>query len=183
MRGAGIQPILMRSNVQFMLSEAALYLGTTGNARTYFENGIRASMADVRTWAVSGTYGIGGASPTETATIDTFYPAATYTTDVDNYVTLALAAYDAQVGNDNIMDYIAREHWIASFGSGVEAYNLYRRTGLPNGMQPTIVATPGAFPRTFWYPANFANLNGSVDQKADLSGKVFWDQKVKDLDF
>lgn len=183
MRGAGIQPILMRANVQFMLAEAALYLGTTGSARTYFENGIRFSMADVRTWSVSGTYGIGGASPNEAATIDAFYPPATYTTDVDNYVALALAAYDAQVGNDNIMDYIAREHWIASFGCGVEAYNLYRRTGLPNGMQPTIVATPGAFPRTFWYPAAFANLNGSVDQKANLSGKVFWDQKVKDLDF
>ncbi|HRJ29972.1 MAG TPA: SusD/RagB family nutrient-binding outer membrane lipoprotein [Cyclobacteriaceae bacterium] len=183
MRGAGIQPILMRANVQFMLAEAALYLGTTGSARTYFENGIRFSMADVRAWTVNGTFGIGGASPTEATTIETFYPAATYTTDVNNYVTLALAAYDAQVGNDNIMDYIAREHWIASFGCGVEAYNLYRRTGLPNGMQPTIIGTPGSFPRTFWYPANFANLNGSVDQKANLSGKVFWDQKVKDLDF
>lgn len=297
MRGAGIQPIMMRANVQFMLAEAALYLGTTGNPRTYFENGIRYSMADVRDWSVNGTYGNGGAVTTEAATINAFYPAnflGTFTTsvraattanlatlsgnltvdgvalvdgdrvlvknqtnqtrngiyvvnagawtrattsddgtkllnqavlvdegtanagsrwfqstaapinvdttdppasnivwianfsysfDVNNYVAAALAAYDAQVGNDNIMDYIAREHWIASFGCGVEAYNLYRRTGLPNGMQPTINATPGAFPRTFWYPANFANLNGSVDQKANLTGKVFWDQKVKDLDF
>lgn len=183
MRGAGIQPMMMRSNVQFMLAEAALYLGTTGSARTYFENGIRNSMTDVRDWAVNGTYGIGTVSTNEAATINAFYPGATYTTDVTNYVNGALAAYDAQVGNDNIMNYIAREHWIASFGNGVEAYNLYRRTGMPTGMQPVINSTPGAFPRSFWYPANFANLNSSVEQKANLQGKIFWDTNTSDLDF
>lgn len=183
MRGAGIQPMMMRSNVQFMLAEAALYLGTTGSARTYFENGIRNSMTDVRTWSVSGTYGVGSASPAETATITAFYPDATYAADVNNYVNGALAAYDAQVGNNSIMNYIAREHWIASFGNGVEAFNLYRRTGMPTGMQPVVNPTPGAFPRTFWYPASFANLNSSVDQKTNLEGRVFWDTNTSDLDF
>lgn len=291
MRGAGIQPIMMRSNVQFMLAEAALFLGTTGVARTYFENGIRFSMNDVFTWTYTGTFGIGGASPTEATTIDGFYPAnfrGTFTTavraattgnitlsgsptidgvvmadgdrllvknqtaakdngiyvvdaagwtrattsddgtkllnqavvvtsgtvnaatrwlqtttgtitvgttnivwtgnfsynfDRDNYITAALAAYDAQTDNTNSMNYIAREHWIASFGNGVEAYNLYRRTGLPSGMQPVINTTPGEFPRTFWYPQSYATLNGNADQKANLGVKVFWDNNSSNLDF
>ena len=183
MLGAGIQPILMRCNVQFMLAEAALYLGTTGTASTYFQNGIQYSMDDVRAWSVNGTLGVGGASPNEAATINGFYSAANYTTDVANYKASALAAYNAQVGNDNKMNYIAREHWIACFGNGVESYNLYRRTGMPTGMQPAITATAGAFPRTFWYPQAFAVLNSSGEQKADLTGKVFWDTKVSNLDF
>ncbi|MBL7860119.1 MAG: SusD/RagB family nutrient-binding outer membrane lipoprotein [Cyclobacteriaceae bacterium] len=174
MRGAGMQPIMMRSFVQFMLAEAALYLGTTGTARTYYQNGIQASFDDVRAFVAGGA---------EATTVNTFYPAATYTTDVTNYITAALAAYDAQVGNDNIMNYIAREYWIALYCNGVEAFNLYRRTGLPTGMQPALNDDPGAFPRSFYYPANFATRNSSVTQKSDLTGRIFWDTNTSNLDF
>ena len=183
MKGAGIQPIMMRSNVQFMLAEAALYLGTVGVARTHFQNGIQNSMDDVRTWSVSGTYGIGAASASEATTIEAFFPAATYAADVAVYVASALAAFDAQVSNDDRMNYIAREHWIATFGNGVEAYNLYRRTGMPTGMQPVINSAPGAFPRSFWYPSVFADLNSSIEQKANLEGTIFWDTNASDLGF
>ena len=189
MQGAGFQPIMMRSFVQFMLAESALYLGTTGVASTHFQNGIQYSMDDVRNWSVNGTFGVGAAGPNESATITAFYPTATYNTDVSNYintaVTGALAQYTAQTGNDNKMNYIAREYWIASFGNGVEAYNLYRRTGMPTGMQPTKIATTGAspFPRSYWYPNNFAVLNSKVEQKTDLTGKIFWDKNTSNLDF
>jgi hypothetical protein len=183
MRGAGIQPILMRSSVQFMLAEAAIYLGTTGVARTHFQNGIQYSMTDVRDWTVNGTLGNGAAVTTESATVTAFYPAATYTTDVTNYINAALAAYDAQTSNDARMNYVAREHWIASFGSGVESLNLYRRNGMTSRMQPVINSAPGGFPRTFWYPSSFANLNSSVEQRANLDGKVFWDNSTVDLGF
>lgn len=174
MRGAGIQPIMMRSFVQFMLAEAALYLGTTGTARTYFDNGIQASFDDVRAFVVAGAEG---------ATVNTFYPAPTYTADVAAYKAAALAAYDAQVGNDAIMNYIAREYWIALYCNGVEAFNLYRRTGMPTGMQPALNDAPGAFPRSFYYPANFATRNSSVTQKSDLTGRIFWDNNASNLDF
>lgn len=183
MRGAGIQPMMMRSNVQFLLAEAALYLGISGSALGYFQNGIRYSMTDVRDWSVAGTYGNGPASPTEAATINGFYSAAAYSTDVNNYVASASAAYTAQGNNDARMNFIAREHWIASFGNGNEAYNLYRRTGMPTGMQPVINPDPGAFPRTNWYPAAFANLNSKVEQKASLDSKLFWDKNSTVLDF
>ncbi|MDW8332504.1 MAG: SusD/RagB family nutrient-binding outer membrane lipoprotein, partial [Cyclobacteriaceae bacterium] len=185
MRGAGFQPIMMRSFVQFMLAEANLRLGATtpSTARVHFENGIRFSMQDVRDWAVNGTYGTTGvaASPNEATTINTFYTAAQYTTDVNNYVTAALAAFDSSPAN--AANYLAREYWIALFGNGVEAYNLYRRTGLPTGMQPALNPAPGAFPRLFWYPANAANLNRNINQRTNLTERVFWNTNTTNLDF
>jgi hypothetical protein len=185
-RGAGIQPLMMRSFVQFMLAEAKLTVpGVTAGltARQYFENGIRQSMADVRDWAVNGTYGTTGvaASPTEAATINGFYAAGTFGTDVDNYVLSALAAFDSSAADAE--NYTAREFWIACFGNGVEAYNLYRRTGKPTGMQPALNPVPGAFPRSTWYPANAANLNNKINQKASVGEKVFWDTNTTNLDF
>ena len=185
MRGAGMQPIMMRSFVKFMQAEAALFLTTTGSPRTLYREGIENSLDDVRNWAKNGTFGIGSASPNESASITAFYSDANFDTDKLNYVASALAAYDDRVAVSatEAMNYIAREYWIAAFGNGVEAYNLYRRTGLPSGMQPALTSAPGKFPRSFWYPLNFVNLNSTVEQKPDLSGKVFWDNTTKSLDF
>jgi hypothetical protein len=206
MRGAGFQPIMMRSFVNFMLAETYLNLpSVTGAsplaARTEFENGIRNSMQDVRDWAVNGTFGSNGfgASPNQAATINAFagYDAAAYNTTVNTYVTSALTltttapantplGYDPALtasGVDGAMNVVAREYWLALFGNGVEAYNLYRRTGKPYGMQPAISSTPGVFPRTFWYPVVYEARNGNAEQKVDLSGKVFWDMGASNLNF
>jgi hypothetical protein len=316
MRGAGIQPIMMRSFVQFMLAEASLYLTVGGaGALTYYTNGINFSLTDVRDWAVNGTYGASAVAPApnEATAINTFYPANytgtpaaggpvraattsnlaalsgeitvdgvalvagdrvlvknqttarnngiyvvaagawtratdsddvaelvnqqvqvtaltypavninggtrwlqttpnttaaplvvgtsnivyagnhSYTQDATNYRNLAITAFSESLAGtsdiipgttaDEAMNYVAREYWIALFGNGVEAYNLYRRTGFPSGMQPVLNPTPGDFPRSYWYPANFANLNNTVDQKADLKPRVFWDTNTTNLDF
>lgn len=179
MFGAGIQPMMMRSFVQFMLAEASLTLTLTGAspAKTYYANGINFSFTDVRDWAVNGTYGVGTPAATEAVNgsngstgINTFYDPTDYATDVASYVTAASAAYDADP-----LNYIAREYWVAAFGNGVETYNLYRRTGRPTGMQPTLQPNPGVFPRSLWYPNTFAALNNKVTQKTDLDVKLFWD--------
>jgi hypothetical protein len=293
MKGAGFQPIMMRSFVQFMRAEAATYLGTTGVARALFQLGIENSFDDVRAWSVNGQFGTSGsASLTEAATINSFYQlnyAGTFTTpvvvattaniatlagnitidgvlladgdrvlvknqttakdngiyvaasgawiratgsdeqvelvnqavlasqgtinkntrwfqsvtgtvtvgttpiswvsnpsysaDVVNYVNAALAAYDAQTTNDERMNYIAREYWISLFGNGVEAYNLYRRTGMPTGMQPTVNPSPGGFVRSFFYPAAFATRNTNIVQKTNVTAKIFWDTNTSNLDF
>ena len=188
MRGAGFHPIMMRSYVNFMLAEAANYLtltNTTKTAADYFADGIQASFDDVRNWAVNGTFATTSlaASPTETSTINTFYPAATYTTNVNTYKAAAQAAYAAETSADGRMNFIAREYWIAAFGNGVETYNMYRRTGLPSGMQPTLDPNPGDFPRSWWYPQTYVTLNSNAEQKADLTTKVFWDKNASDLNF
>lgn len=290
MRGGGIQPIMMRSSVNFMRAEADLYLGVAGPAAVQFDLGVRNSIADVRDWSINGTLGTNafGPSSNEATTINGFFPAVgttltpvrvattdnltvlsglltidgavlvsgdrvlvkdqlttrlngiyvagatawTRATDADSqsellgatvtasggtsnsnarfvqittgtitvnttalnwrspladeisrYVSRANAAYNAQTSNDDRLNFIAREYWISLFGSGVEAYNLYRRTGKPFGMQPTVNPAPGVFPRTFWYPTSFEARNSQVEQKTGLSGKVFWDNNAANLDF
>lgn len=186
MRGAGFQPIMMRAFVSFMLAEAVNNLGVVApkTARTYFSEGIDASFKDVRDWATLGTYGTNAvaASPTESS-IATFYSQANYDADVATYKTRALAAYDAQTTADDRLNFIAREYWIAAFENGVETFNMYRRTGKPTGMQPTLDPNPGAFPRSWWFPQTYVALNNKAEQKADLTSKVFWDTKASDLDF
>jgi len=187
MKGAGFQPIMMRSFVQFMLAEAVNNLGVVSatTARTYFTNGITYSFNDVRDWAVNGTYSTNAASasPTEGTAIETFYSTANYNTDRDDYITAAQTAYDAAADASGRMNYIAREYWVAAFCNGVETFNLYRRTGLPSGMQPTLDPNPGSFPRSWWYPQTYVTLNNKADQKADLTSRVFWDDNSSDLDF
>jgi hypothetical protein len=204
MYGAGIQPIITRSFVQFMLAEAKLYLPLVDatTARTRFTNGINYSFTDVRDYVVNGTYGIGTATSTEANTgtgtgagqspsINNYYTAANYTADVATYVTRAQTDYDARfaISADNAMNLVAREYWVSLFGCGVEAYNLYRRTQMPTGLQPTIQPNPGVYPKSFWYPNNFATLNSNAPgtnngQKADLNQRVFWDgNSGTNLDF
>jgi hypothetical protein len=71
---------------------------------------------------------------------------------------------------------ILKEYYKSLWGNGVEAYNMYRRTGSPKLMQPTRAVNGGNFVYSMIYPANFVNLNSSVEQKADNSTRVFWDK-------
>ncbi|MDZ4715087.1 MAG: SusD/RagB family nutrient-binding outer membrane lipoprotein [Cytophagales bacterium] len=199
MRGAGIQPIMMRCFTEFMLAEAVLTMpGIVGAspAATHFANGINASFTDVRDFSLNGTMpgSAQPAGPNESATITGFYSSANYTANVNTYLNRA-AGVAPDKGGANVqyaaasatekLNLIAREYWIASFGNGVEAYNLYRRTGFPSGMQPTLQATVASapFPRSYYYPQAFAALNSSVTQKTVLSQRVFWDTNTANLDF
>lgn len=103
--------------------------------------------------------------------------------EIARYTARAVAQYAAQPSDAGRMNLVAREYWVSSYCSGIEAYNLYRRTGLPTGMQPTVNPNPGPFPRTFWYPSAFEARNATVDQKPNLTGKVFWDTAPINLDF
>ncbi len=158
LQGAGISPFLLSSFVDFMLAETALTIGTTGDARTYLENAIRKSMDKVINFAPDQV------DPTLAAT----------QADVDNYISVVLDLYDNAGSQQEQLAVITKEYFIAAWGNGVEPYNTYRRTGLPN-LQPTEVADPGSFIRSFFYPQVFADSNSQVDQKADQDVQVFWD--------
>ncbi len=154
--GAGIFPFMLSSFVKFLQAESALMSGTTGNPRALLEEGIRASMSKVLNFP----------GQVDAAFVPT-------STDVDNYVNYVLGEYDATANNTAKLDIVMKEYYIALWGNGIEAYNNYRRTGLPSDMSPH-VSTPGDFPRTFMYPAIEVNGNGNVDQKTILV-KTFWD--------
>ena len=166
LQGAGISPIMLASYVDFMLAESALTIGTTGDAKTYLENGIRKSISKVLAFGAS------------TADED-FTPSDD---DVEEYVALVLADYDAAAGDDAKLEIIVKEYFIALFGNGVEAYNTYRRTGKPGNLQPTLIVPNGGFIRSFLYPSELVDQNVNVQQKADHTVKVFWDTASGNLD-
>lgn len=167
-QGAGIWPIMLASFADFMLAEAALELGTTGNAKDYMLSGIQKHMDYVRAF---------GESTIEGGTINSFYPDAEYEEDVADYIAYVSADYDAapSLTAPSKMYVIAREYWLALFGNGVESFNMYRRTGEPSNMQPALEVNPGTFPRSFFYPLNYLTTNNNAVQKPNQAVQVFWD--------
>ncbi|SNZ01577.1 SusD/RagB family nutrient-binding outer membrane lipoprotein [Flagellimonas pacifica] len=157
-KGSGIDPIMMSSFVDFMLAEAALTIGVNGDPATYLESGIRESIGTVMAF--------------RTDLVDTdFVPSEA---DVDAYVAEVLANY-AAANNDQKLNIIIKEYWLALWGNGVEAYNTYRRTGKPDDLQQLVRQPSDNFMRSFWYPDAYVNQNSNATQKPDVFQKVFWD--------
>jgi hypothetical protein len=158
LKGAGIAPIMLASYVDFMKAEAALTLGTSGNAQTLLMSAVDKSINKVMSF---------GAAAASGSTV----PKAS---DVSNYEAAVLALYTAAASTDAKMEIVAKEYWIASFGNGIESYNMYRRTGgKPSDMQIAL-RDPGQFPNTMPYPLVYTAQNNTAPSK-DFSVKVFWD--------
>jgi hypothetical protein len=157
-KGQGITPIILASTVDFWRAEAALSPGGTGDAKALMTAGITKSLAKVR----------GFISRDKTADI-TRVPALTVDT---SYLTQVSSNYDNAT---NKLDVVMTEFFITLYGNGIDAYNAYRRTGLPSRIQPNIEATPGKFIRSFLYPASETGTNPNVKQKASVGQRVFWD--------
>lgn len=156
--GAGIHPIMMSSFPQFMLAESALELGTSGNAGDFLRAGMEKSIETVLNF---GSPAVTDAS---------FIPSAT---DVATYIDGVMANFDA-ANDDEKLNIIETQYFIALFGNGVEAYNTYRRTGKPSNLQPTLLANPGAYIRSFQYPFSSVINNNNINQKP-VETQVFWD--------
>jgi hypothetical protein len=161
--GAGIFPFMLSSYVKFLQAESALMSGTTGNPRSLLEEAIRDSMDKVLNFSPSQVPAAFAAS----------------STDVDNYVAFVLDQYDASANDNEKLDIIMKEYYIALWGNGIEAWNNYRRTSLPSDLTPH-VNTPGEFPRTLMYPATVVNTNSNISQKP-ITTKVFWDTNPDNL--
>lgn len=159
MGGNGINPIMLASFVDFMRAEAALTMGTSDDPRAMLESAMRKSFDKVLNFAPSQVPD--GWMPTQD--------------DVDSYVNFVLSNYDNSASDDEKMDIIAKEYHLALWGNGVEAFNLYRRTGYPSGMQPTRDPNPGTFPHLFFYPADHVNLNLNAAQRTSIGERGFWD--------
>jgi hypothetical protein len=170
-RGAGIQPIMLAAFVDFMLAEAALTLGT-GDPKQLMLDGISKHVNYVRNWSLTTL---------EASKISDFISDDDHLDLLDDYISLVSTEYDGAGDQTGRLRVIAREYWISLFGSGVEAYNLYRRTGQPDGMQPGQIANFGNFPRSFFYPNDLVVRNRNVSQKANHNVRVFWDTNPADF--
>ncbi len=162
-QGAGILPLWMSFFSDFEQAEAALTLGTAGDPRALLESGIRKSIA--RVMAFPGQINV---SPAPSVGVPT-------QTNIDNYVSSVLSDYDAATTDDERLDVVLKEYYIALWGNGLDAYNMYRRTCRPKNMQPAILTSPGPFIRTMLYPSEYVNRNSTATQKSDVTTKTFWD--------
>ncbi len=170
-KGAGIDPIWMSFFTKFVLAEAALELGTTGDARALLEEGIRASISKVVAFP---------------ATVGVTVPTTRVPTPekITAYVANVLASYDAAASNDEKLNIIMKEYYIAAFGNGIEPYNNYRRTGKPDNLQLCVTTpSPGLFIRSYLYPSVYVNrnINAPAQKAPGAAVKVFWDNNPDDF--
>lgn len=141
--------LLTFAQVNFILAESALILGTTGDANTYYQAGIRANMQKI------------GMTTTE---IDTYF--------TTNAGVVTLAGTNEQKRNQIITQKYM--HWI---GNGVEAYNDYRRTGYPVLVLANNAAghNPNVIPTRLTYPLNELSRNPNTPNPITRTDvKVWW---------
>lgn len=174
-RGEGIFPILLASFVDFMRAEAALTIGTNDDARALLESGMRKSIAKVQSFASKDptTFSAiqeirgGGSASVE----DLYVPTGE---DVDGFVNFVLEQYDAADNDTDRLNIVMTEYYKALWGNGLESYNMYRRTGMPLNMMPTLEPAGGNFSSSFLLPAVHVNRNANATQK-EYTDRVFWD--------
>ncbi len=160
LQGAGIFPMMLSSWVNFMMAELNVSLGIGPDAATSLENGVRSHIAKVM------NMGAAVADPALAPTAE----------DVDAYVAEVLADFGSAQEST-----IGREYYITLFGNGIEAYNNYRRTGMPGNIQLPLNPNAGSFNRTYLYPSASVDRNQSMTQKSSVAQQVFWDNNPADF--
>ncbi len=149
--GEGIDPILLSSFTNFYLAETSLTLGTAGNTRDFLETAVTQSITKVT------AFGTGTNAPTAT--------------DISDFIQSVLTSYDAAASDEERLEIILTQFHIAAYGNGIESYNFYRKTGLPNFQDPV---NQTQFPRTFILPTDETQTNPNIDSNF-LTDQVFWD--------
>jgi hypothetical protein len=157
--GAGITPFLLASTVDFWRAERLMATNPVA-AKPFIISGIEKSIAKVQEFGDLDS----GADLSEAPTA----------ADITQFILDIGTAFDDAEGTDkwNVM---AEQFFVALKGNGHDAYNFYRRTGYPDNLEPNLEPNPGAFIRSFFYPAVAANNNQFIVQKSGVTDQVFWD--------
>lgn len=139
----------------FIVAEAQLTLNndpvTASNA---LAEGIRASLTKVSNFAVASS---GPAIPQTT---------------IDAYVTARVTQFGAASNDTERLRIIMTQKYIAQFGTGVESYTDYRRTGFP--AIGSISNPLGGFPlRLFYDLQEFGGPNAPT--QLPITTPIFWD--------
>jgi len=174
-QGAGIEPIILSSFVEFWRAEAYLKTNQPALASQHFAKGIEESVFYVATFGARDT----------TADLSL----APDVTRMQEFVDNMQAEFDSAANSTGLdgagwpvakdkMDLLGEQFFVAMYGGGADAFNFIRRTGYPRTLARSIDPNPGDFPRSFLYPSDETGTNPNINQKSDLSTKVFWDQGV-----
>ena len=152
--------LITHSQTQLLLAEAAQRGFITGNVRTFYEEGVRAHMAQMTQYDASAV--ISAAEQNAYLTLNPFDPA-------------------------KALEQINTQYWISSFLIGSEAWCNFRRSGFP-ALRPNtyINADPvvaNGFIRRLHYPAreysvNPTNLAAAVARQGadNMATRIFWDK-------
>ena len=123
-------------------------LGTSGDARAYFEDAVAAALSEA------------GVAEADAAT----------------YITSRLAAYDAAGSDEERLSVVMRDKWVSNLANGVEAFNDWRRTGYPQLTPSTTPGTPdGSIPVRLLYSSNELSSNPNLENQSQLIDPVWWD--------
>jgi hypothetical protein len=155
--------IMSYAEVQFLLAEAAVRGWNTGNAQTYYNNGVTSAM---KMLAVYGT-------------------AVPLVSDAEVTAYLGANAFMAAGTNAEKFNQIHTQKWIALFFNGLEAFAELRRSGYP-ALTPVNAPgnlTGGKFPRRLIYDET-ERINNADNYKAvivrqgadDFNTKIWWDK-------
>ncbi|MBL0356197.1 MAG: SusD/RagB family nutrient-binding outer membrane lipoprotein [Chitinophagaceae bacterium] len=188
--GTGAAPYRFITYADRLFLEAELINAgvATGDARTVFNNALKASMSQID--YVITTY----VKTTQTVPVLATSAAAT------TYINDIMALYDAAT-TERQLEYIITEKWLSSVGSSVDQYADYRRTGYPilfdpgdplmapgGKVQPPVDGNPFVnpqlevpvargvnFPQSLPWSQSELDLNGNApDQKQPDIYKIFW---------
>ena len=174
-QGAGAEPIILSSFVEFWRAEAYFKTNQPALASQHLAKGIAESIAYVSSFGSRDTTADLSVAPDATR-IQEFIDNTQ--ADFDSAAnSTGLDATGWPVAKDK-MDILGEQFFVAMYGAGADAFNFYRRTGYPRTIARNIDENPGAFPRSFLYPSDETGTNPNINQKSDLSTKVFWDQGV-----
>jgi len=157
--GAGIEPIILASYVDFWRAEVALSSGAVANAAGFVQAGLQKSMAKVQSFA-----------SLDPSADTSFEPSAG---DINAYIATAVGQITDT--GDASWNALAEQYFITMYGGAGDAYNFYRRTGYPTSVKPNLEPNPGVFPRTFLYPSVEVTANPNIVQRTDNADQVFWD--------
>jgi hypothetical protein len=164
----------------YLQAELAMTGVTTENPRTLLENAMLASFEQVDRVVTS-------AEGSQTV------PTLSGSADVTSYIDDILAEYDA-ASNAGKLEIIMTQKWIQSFGSNIDQWTDYRRTGYPVVFDPrNATQAPGGFVTTpIGNPIPVQRINdiplslpwgqddlsinpNAPDQKNPATFRVFWD--------
>jgi hypothetical protein len=147
---SGEAPIRLLTNfqVQFILAEAVLILGTPGDPNVYYQAGIRASMQK----------------------------AGMTTAEIDNYFTTNPAVVTLSGTTDEKRQQVLLQKYIAWVGNAIETYNDWRRTGYPPLPLPQnpVGDNPNATPVRLPYTPNELTRNPNAPNPRPKTDVKFW---------
>ena len=159
--------IMSYSELQFILAEAReSNFITSGDAATYYENGVKASFSYYLDRINAGGW-------TEIA-------ADLQAFDVDGYLAQNEVSYTGT--SEEKLEKVAMQKWISLFYTGFEAWSDWRRTGMPEIIPGPDSGNSGVVPVRFQYPNDVKSTNNANYLEAvsnmggdDLNTRLWWD--------